>query len=65
MDHLSTVLDGNLDNLIAGQVCPDGGILTTLANYIGFVGLWSNVSTRRMGAGTEAGTMFAYFAGAC
>lgn len=39
MDHLYTVLDGNFDDLVAGQVGADRGILSTLANDVGLVGL--------------------------
>lgn len=39
VDHLNTVLEGDLDNLITGQVGADGGILSTLANDVGFIGL--------------------------
>jgi hypothetical protein len=33
------VLDGDLDDFVAGKISSDGGILTTLANDVGFVGL--------------------------
>ena len=39
VDHLSTMLDGDLDDFVAGEISSDGGILTTLANDVGFVGL--------------------------
>lgn len=39
VDHLCTVLNGNLDNLVAGEIGSDGGVLATLSNDVGFVGL--------------------------
>lgn len=39
VDHVDLVLDGNLDNLIAGQVRADGRVLTALANLVGLVRL--------------------------
>lgn len=34
------MLQGNLDDLITSKICPNGGVLATLANDIGFVGLY-------------------------
>jgi hypothetical protein len=42
MDHLSTMLHGNLDDLVAGQVSTDGRVLASLANDVGLVGLCDN-----------------------
>jgi hypothetical protein len=39
MDHLCAVLDSNLDDLVAGEVCTDGGVLAPLANNVSLVGL--------------------------
>jgi hypothetical protein len=39
VDHLHAVFDRNLDNLITSQVCADRGVLSTLANDVGFIGL--------------------------
>jgi hypothetical protein len=36
---LSAVLDSDLDDLVAGEISSDGGILASLANDVGFVGL--------------------------
>jgi hypothetical protein len=39
VNHLHAVLDSDFDNLITSQVCANRGILSTLANDIGFIGL--------------------------
>lgn len=39
MNHLGTMLDSNLDDLVASQVSSDGGILSTLSNDICLIGL--------------------------
>jgi hypothetical protein len=39
MDHVDVVLESNVDDLVASQVGPDGGVLAPLANDIGLVGL--------------------------
>ncbi len=39
MDHLSTMLQCNLDDLIAGQIGPDRCVLAALADDVGLVGL--------------------------
>jgi hypothetical protein len=39
MDHLSAVLDSNLNDLITGQVSPDRSVLAALANDVCFIGL--------------------------
>ena len=41
MDHLDAVLDSDLDNLVACEISPHGGVLTSLANDVGFVGLYN------------------------
>ena len=40
MDHLSAMLDGNLDNLVASEIGTNRGVLASLANDICLVGLW-------------------------
>lgn len=39
MNQLSAVLNGNLDNLVAGEISSDRGVLASLANDVGFIGL--------------------------
>ena len=39
VNHLGTVLNSNLDDLVAGQVSADRSVLPTFANDICFVGL--------------------------
>ena len=39
VNHLGTVLNGNLDDLVAGQVSADRSILPSFANDVCFVGL--------------------------
>jgi hypothetical protein len=39
VDHLHAVFDSNFDNLITSQVRADRGVLSTLANDVGFIGL--------------------------
>lgn len=39
MNQLSAVLDSNLDNLVAGEISSDRGVLASLANDVGFIGL--------------------------
>lgn len=39
MDHLRAVLDSDLDNLIACEISSHRGVLASLANDVGFVGL--------------------------
>ena len=47
MNQLSAVLNGNLDDLVAGEISSDRGVLASLANDVGFIGLWENkVSTK-------------------
>lgn len=41
MDQLDTVLNSNLDNLVASKVGADRGVLATLSNDIGFVSLYN------------------------
>lgn len=41
MDHLSSVLESDLDNLVAGEIGTHRGVLSSLANDVGFVGLCS------------------------
>lgn len=43
MDHLSSVLESDLDDLVAGQIGTHRGVLSSLANDVGFVGLCSRV----------------------
>lgn len=39
MDHVDLVVDGDLDNLVTGEVRADGRVLTPLADLVGFIGL--------------------------
>lgn len=39
MDHLSAVLQGNLDNLVASQIRTDRRVLAALANDVRLIGL--------------------------
>ena len=39
VDQLSAVLNSNLDDLVAGEISSDRGVLASLANDVGFVGL--------------------------
>jgi hypothetical protein len=39
MDHVDLVLEGDLDNLVAGEVSSHGGELAAGANLVGLVGL--------------------------
>ena len=41
MDHLSSVLEGDLDDLVAGEIGTHRGVLSSLANDVGLVGLCS------------------------
>ncbi len=42
--HVDAMLLGDLDDLISGQVCSDGGVLSSLANHVGFIGFYGNTS---------------------
>ena len=61
------MLHGDLDNLITGKIRSDWGILATLANDIGFVGLWKvHLSVSNPSGEDEfKGASISYFAGAC
>jgi hypothetical protein len=39
MDHLSAMLNGNLDDLVASEISTNRGVLPALANDVGLVGL--------------------------
>lgn len=39
MNQLSAVLNGNLDNFVASEISSDRGVLASLANDVGFIGL--------------------------
>ena len=41
MDHLGAMLDGNLDDLVAGKICANRCVLAALANDVCLVGLCS------------------------
>ena len=43
MDHLHAMLQSNLDDFVACQICSNGCILSSLANDIGFIGLCRNI----------------------
>ena len=45
VNHLNAMLDGNLDNLVAGKISSHGGVLAALANDVGLVGLCEIVSS--------------------
>lgn len=42
VNHLNAMLFGNLDNLIAGEVGSNGGVLASLADDVGFISLCDN-----------------------
>jgi len=44
MDHLSAVLNGNLDDLVASKVGANRSVLATLADDIGLIGLCAQIS---------------------
>lgn len=46
VNQLSAVLYGNLDDLVAGEISSDRGVLASLANDVGFIGLWENKSVQ-------------------
>ena len=48
VDHLGSVLNGNLDDLVAGEISTNGGVLASLANDVGFVGLCNRGQQRAM-----------------
>ena len=39
VNQLGAVLYSNLDNLVAGEISSDRGVLASLANDVGFIGL--------------------------
>lgn len=39
VDHLRAVVFGDFDDLVASQISPNRGVLASLANDVGFVGL--------------------------
>ena len=39
MDQLSAMLNGDFDDLVTSEISSDGGILATLSNDVGLVGL--------------------------
>jgi hypothetical protein len=46
VNQLSAVLNSNLDNLIAGEISCDRGVLASLANDVCFIGLWKKQSDK-------------------
>lgn len=40
VDHLSAMIFGDFDDLVASQISPDRGVLASLANDVGFIGLY-------------------------
>ena len=48
MDHLGAVFDGNLDDLVAGEISSNRGVLAALANDVCLIGLcnFRQLSTR-------------------
>lgn len=43
MNHVHAMLEGNLDDLISSQVCPNWCVLASLANDISFISLCNSV----------------------
>jgi polyphosphate kinase len=43
MDHVDAVIKGNLDDLIARQVCTDRGVLASLSDNVRLIGLYERV----------------------
>lgn len=44
MDHLHTVLNGDLDDLVTRKISTNGGVLSALANDVRLIGLYSILS---------------------
>jgi len=44
MDHLDSMLQGNLDDLVPSQVSTNWGVLSALSDHIGFIGFCKNNS---------------------
>jgi hypothetical protein len=40
MDHLGTMLNSNLDDLVAGEIGADRSVLAPLSDNISLIGLW-------------------------
>lgn len=56
VDHVGTMLDGNANDLITSKIGPNGGILTTLADDVGLIGLCENSqSTEALAASSRTG----------
>lgn len=56
---MSAVLYGNLDDLVAGEISCDRGVLASLANDVGFVGLCGKaVSKSSHAAGYISGPQY-------
>lgn len=53
MDHLSAMLDRDLDDLVASEVSPDRRVLAALPNDIGFVGLCNTIAMSVVTRDTE------------
>jgi hypothetical protein len=45
MDHLNSMLESNLDDLVARQVSPNRCILTTLSDHVGLIGFCRNITS--------------------
>lgn len=59
MNQLSAVLNSDLDNLVAGEISSDRGVLASLANDVGFVGLCGRaVSKSSQAAGCISGSQY-------
>lgn len=39
VDHLGAMVDGNLNDLVGGEISTNGGVLSTLANDVRLIGL--------------------------
>lgn len=46
VDHLCAVVFGDFDDLVASEIGANGGVLAALANDVGLVGLYLDVSVR-------------------
>lgn len=46
MDHLGAMLECDLDNLVAREISANRGVLPTLANDVGLVGLCARPNVR-------------------
>lgn len=52
VDHLHAMFDRNFDNLISSQIGADRGVLSALANDVGFIGLWNILLAKGISIGS-------------